>query len=146
MDKTDVRKILSRNVKVLVKKQLKHKTELAQKTKSHPKTIYDIWDGHGNPKIQTLETIAKALRVPPWTLLVTDFPFNALNTNNRGLTEISSQGYELLSAFEKAEKDQQQQAMRYLSFLIEETNIKASNRLKESASYYTRPVSLKTEV
>ena len=65
-----IQKILGKNLRDLIEfRELKNKTELAKLLGVNHKTIYDIHNNIGNPKLETLDSIANILKVPTWFLL-----------------------------------------------------------------------------
>jgi transcriptional regulator with XRE-family HTH domain len=66
----NTQKILGKNLRDLIEfRGLKNKTELAKLLGINHKTIYDIYSDIGNPKLETLDSIANILKVPTWFLL-----------------------------------------------------------------------------
>lgn len=86
----NLKPIIGKNVRELISKSdLKHKTDLAKKVGSNHRTIYDIVANEGNPKLDTISSVANALNTPAWTLLVDGFPF-ANKASTVKILEISS--------------------------------------------------------
>jgi len=96
---------------------------LARKINVSSRTINLIFDEHsGNPTLSTLESIAKALKIPIWSLLYKDFPFY----NKDQLSTIS----ELISTFDTMPNSD-------LKDILDYARIRSShNKIKEKLATY----------
>lgn len=111
MKEINIKKILGRNLRELIKKRnFKNKTELAKIMNVNHRTIYDIYDDEGNPKLETIEAIAEKLKVPVWFLLQGTFSTDVdIKTLEKILSQISK-----LNAIEIAEaSDQIEKIIKY---------------------------------
>jgi len=73
---------------------------------------------NANPTVKKIESYAKPFHVPPWMLLVKDFPFETVEQSN--LNKITPEGYVLLQAFEQASPDSRKQIISNLAYLMQE--------------------------
>lgn len=68
-----------------------------------------------NPTVGTLQTLASVFKVPVWTLVSKDFPFEALKQSNN-IKSISADGYALLHIYESATDEQRKSLLDYASY------------------------------
>ena len=69
MKKRNIRKILGKNVKYYRFKARFTQEDLAERTELSPRYISDIENGRGNVPLDTIELIARALKVSSLSLL-----------------------------------------------------------------------------
>ncbi len=69
-----------------------------------------------NPKASTIRDLTQTMKVPNWSLLVENFPFEVVNS--KPLEKISKEGYVLLCAFEKCNDEAKIAILDQVEFLI----------------------------
>lgn len=120
----DERNYLSRNIKRLMAiAGIPSMTNLADRCAGEitPKSITRMVNtpDEGNPTLEKMQVIARALKVKPWMLLLEDFPFEDTR-REKNLNKISANGYEMLRIFEEASIEKQQSMLDYAAYNLRE--------------------------
>ena len=98
---------------------------------------------NNNPTVGTLQTLASAFKVPVWTLLVKDFPFEALKPSNN-IKSISADGYSLLSVYESAPEEKRKSLLDYASYQLRGSP--EERKVRDVQARYLTPSPIKTPI
>ena len=98
---------------------IKSNQALAEKIGSSSRTVNQLFSENEdtNPRIDTVELVAKALGIETWMLLSPNFPFHALKKKKP--LNIEEEDLLLMQALKKTTPEQRKTIRTYASFMIE---------------------------
>jgi transcriptional regulator with XRE-family HTH domain len=130
--------IIIRNVQRLMElRGVPSGSALAKMAKLNQATVSKLLekDEISNPTMRVLESIASALGVPAWMLLILDFPYQSV-AGRKPLTRLSDEGYLVLRAFESAQPMVRYAILEAVAHATCKTDEKASCQIKDMQSKY----------